>query len=193
MTIDPPAGSALPADRPDIARLVADHHAELYRYALRLTGQTADAEDLTQQTFLIAHAKLDQVRSAESCRGWLFAILRSCFLKSVRSAIPTPATRLDLQLEALPDDVPEELLIDPERLQTALEELAPEFRLVVAMFYFEECSYREIAAQLELPIGTVMSRLSRAKSHLRARLTDHESTAPELTAATHDRRPQHRP
>ena len=56
---------------------------------------------------------------------------------------------------------------DPERLQNALDQLPSRFKVVVLMFYFEECSYREIAEQLELPIGTVMSRLSRAKGHLR--------------------------
>lgn len=60
--------------------------------------------------------------------------------------------------------------IDRERLQLALDELPDEYRLVVAMFYFEELSYKEIASELELPIGTVMSRLSRAKGRLRHRL-----------------------
>ena len=183
MTFDPPASQPTSAGVPDIASLVADHHAELYRYAYRLSGQVADAEDLTQQTFLIAHSKLDQVRTAEACRGWLFAILRNCFLKSVRGATPTPATKIDLQLESIPEEVPDELIVDSERLQQALDDLPAEFRLALTMFYFEDYSYREIAERLELPLGTVMSRLSRGKSHLRARLLDHE-----LAAAANGRR-----
>lgn len=177
MTFDSPAETPPSAVRPEIARLVADHHGELYRYAFRLAGQAADAEDLTQQTFLIAQAKLDQVRSAEGCRSWLFAILRNCFLKSVRSTTPVLATTLELSLEMIPAGIPDEQTIDPERLHAALAELPEEFRLVLVMFYFEECSYREIAERLELPLGTVMSRLSRAKSHLRIRLTDRELAA----------------
>jgi RNA polymerase sigma-70 factor (ECF subfamily) len=158
---------------------VAEHSAELYRYAYRLAGQAADAEDLTQQTFLIAHSKLDQLRSAESCRSWLFAILRSCFLKLVRASASMPAAT-EFPLETLAAEVPEALDEDRDRLHKVLGELPPEFRLVLTMFYFEECSYRQIAEQLELPIGTVMSRLSRAKNHLRARLSEPSlaSTAP---------------
>lgn len=154
--------------------MVADHHAELYRYAFRLSGQVADAEDLTQQTFLVAQAKLDQLRSAESCRSWLYSILRNCFLKSVRSALPVTAAAIDLPLESIAEELPDNPLVDQERLQAALAELPPEFRLVLAMFYFEECSYREIAERLGLPPGTVMSRLSRGKSQLRARLIERE-------------------
>jgi RNA polymerase sigma-70 factor (ECF subfamily) len=66
-----------------------------------------------------------------------------------------------------PDSLPD---IDPERLQQALAELAEGFRTPVILFYFEDFSYRDIAEQMELPIGTVMSRLARAKAHLRVRL-----------------------
>ncbi|MEK6233406.1 MAG: RNA polymerase sigma factor, partial [Planctomycetales bacterium] len=64
---------------PDVAQLVSDHHAELYRYAYRLTGSVNDAEDLTQQTFLQAQANLHQLRDRERARSWLFTILRNCY------------------------------------------------------------------------------------------------------------------
>ncbi len=64
--------------------------------------------------------------------------------------------------------------MDTAELQAAIDELPAEFRVVVAMFYFEECSYREIAEKLDLPIGTVMSRLARAKGHLRSKLFETE-------------------
>lgn len=163
------------APEPDssiVAGLVAEHHGDLYRYAFRLTGSASDAEDLTQQTFLVAHQKIGQLRSTTSARGWLFAVLRSRFSRLCRKRVPTAATSLDLDMDALPDEVPDPHPIDREALQAALNELPDSFRSVVLMYYFEECSYREIAEQLALPPGTVMSRLSRAKRHLRSRLLE---------------------
>ncbi len=164
--------------RVEVARLVADHHVALYRYAYRLCGCAADAEDLVQQTFLTACGKLDQVRSADSTLGWLYAVLRNTYLKSCRKREPVAAGDLDLALDNIPAEVPEPLLIDREELQAALDALPEEFKIVVLMFYFEHCSYQEIADQLGLPPGTVMSRLSCAKGQLRARLLPAESHQP---------------
>jgi RNA polymerase sigma-70 factor (ECF subfamily) len=165
----PPADLSLPA-------LIRDHAPALYRYAFRLAGQASDAEDLVQQTFLIAQQKLHQLRASERAGAWLFAVLRSCFLKSRRKAqpqtLPTAgddALPLDELVEQPAGDATDAWL-DREALQLALSELPDEFRLIVLMFYFEELSYKEIAEQLEIPIGTVMSRLSRGKAHLRKRL-----------------------
>jgi RNA polymerase sigma-70 factor (ECF subfamily) len=165
------ANVAIPVD---IARLVAEHHAAVYRYAYRLAGAECDAEDLTQQTFLAAQLKLDQLRDPEHGRGWLYAILRNSYLKMRRKRSPVAAACLELDIDAIPEDVPEASTVDPERLQTALNELPDEFKVVLLLFYFEGCSYREIAEKLSLPAGTVMSRLSRAKGHLRSRLFDGE-------------------
>jgi RNA polymerase sigma-70 factor (ECF subfamily) len=156
----------------DVAQLVADHHESVYRYAFRLCGSAADAEDLTQQTFLAAHRSLGQLREPASARSWLWAILRNCFLKELRRSGPVPAADLNLDLDAIPGELPDEVEIDQERLQEALGELPEVFRLVVVMYYFEDCSYREIAERLDMPIGTVMSRLARAKGHLRTKLAE---------------------
>lgn len=181
----PPSPVRGPAEnRPalDIRQLVADHHAALFRYAYRLSGAVQDAEDLTQQTFLIAHGKLDQIRSADCARSWLHAVLRNAFLRQRRRRPPLLAADCDWDLDCLPDDSHCEAEWDREKLDAALRALPEEFRTVLLMFYFEEMSYREIAAALELPLGTVMSRLSRAKGHLRFRLFEPEcqvaSTAP---------------
>jgi RNA polymerase sigma-70 factor (ECF subfamily) len=154
----------------DIAQLVAEHHQAVYRYAYRLTGVVADAEDLTQQVFLAAHEKLGQLRKAESARSWLFAILRNSFLKMCRKRRPIPADNLQLDMDTVPAQIPDSSDIDRERLQRALDELPAKFRMVVAMFYYEGCSYREISDRLEVPMGTVMSRLARAKGFLRSKL-----------------------
>ena len=76
-----------------MVQLVADHHQELYRYAYRLSGSVSDAEDLTQQAFLIAQQKLGQVRDAGSVRGWLFTVLRNCYLKARGKRLALPIHR----------------------------------------------------------------------------------------------------
>lgn len=155
-----------------LPQLIRDYAAPLYRYAFRLAGQASDAEDLVQQTFLVAQQKLHQLREADRASAWLYAVLRSCFLKSRRK--PQPAN-FDEQfppdsIAAQPDGDENDAWLDREALQLALSELPDEFKIVVLMFYFEDLSYKEIAEQLEMPIGTVMSRLSRGKAHLRRRL-----------------------
>ncbi len=161
---------------PDIQAIVLAHSQDVYRYAYRLAGNSQDAEDLTQQTFLIAQQRLEQVRHPERMIGWLFSVLRSCYLKSERKRRPISAAGIELDIESVPDDVSESE-VDSQLLQAALDELPEESRLVVVMFYFEDCSYKEIAAQLDVPIGTVMSRLARAKRRLRKRLARSESMA----------------
>jgi RNA polymerase sigma-70 factor (ECF subfamily) len=165
----PSAGSVV-----EIAGLIAAHHAPLYRYAYRLTGMAADAEDLTQQAFLIAQQKLHQLREAERAAGWLYAILRSCYLKWRRKRFPMTSTLADLEMGEIPQPVAELRAVDSEELQQVLGELHDDLRLILLMFYFEELSYKQIADELEIPIGTVMSRLSRAKQKLRERLIAEE-------------------
>jgi len=160
-----------PLDAPlDITELVREHHAALYRYALRLTGRIQDAEDLVQQAFLVAQQKLCQVRSADTVRAWLFTVLRNVYLKSRSKQQTAPLVGLEIDLSILVQQSAYEP-IDQEALQQALADLPDEFRLVVLMFYFEDQSYKQIAESLDVPIGTVMSRLSRAKAHLRRRLS----------------------
>jgi len=161
----------------EIAQLVAEHHEAVYRYAYRLTGTVADAEDLTQQVFLTAQGKLGQLRKTESVRSWLFTILRHRFAKTCRRKKPIAAGSIELNVENIPAEVPDAEAIDRELLQRAVGQLPPLYRAVVTMFYYEDCSYREIAEKLDVPIGTVMSRLARAKAHLRAVLFSAEGTA----------------
>lgn len=163
--------SAGSASAMTVVQLVAAYHERLYRYAYRLSGSAADAEDLVQQVFLIAHQKLDQLRDASCVSGWLHTVLRNCYLKGCRKSLGLPVSELDVN--TLPAEAPSQP-IDEEALQNALSTLDPEFKVVVLMFYFEDKSYREIADQLGIPLGTVMSRLSRAKAHLRDRLASRE-------------------
>lgn len=154
----------------NLEQLVALYHRGVYGYAFRLTGTVHDAEDLTQQVFLIAQQKLEDLRNVASARAWLFAILRSCFLKGCQKKRPVLADTVPVNLGTVYEHFPPDSGIDQERLQEVLNQLPEKYRLVVVMFYYEDCSYREIAERLGLPIGTVMSRLARAKNQLRHRL-----------------------
>jgi len=154
-----------------LPQLIDAHYEALYRYAYRLSGSSADAEDLTQETFGKALAHLPQLREPDRAKAWLFRILRNLYLHRVRDqkrhkVIPLDAVG-DLAQRDCEEPMPE---IDPTRLQQALNELDETFRTPIILFYFEEFSYRDIAEQMELPIGTVMSRLARAKTYLRTRL-----------------------
>src|SRR5262245_41166120 len=87
----PRASSGDKAGTPEplgIEQLIREHHVDAYRYAYRLTGDHADAEDLVQQTFLVAHQKLHQLREPGRARAWLFSVLRSCFFKTHRRSTP---------------------------------------------------------------------------------------------------------
>jgi RNA polymerase sigma-70 factor (ECF subfamily) len=162
---------------PTVAELVSQHYELVYRVAYRLSGSAADAEDLTQQVFLAACAKSEQIRHPEAVRSWLLTILRHAYLRHRTRA----AGRGWMSFESLPEP-PAEVLnesdIDLEELQAALDGLPDEFRIPLILFYFEDLSYKEIAEQLESPIGTVMSRLSRARAYLRRRLTASQPATP---------------
>lgn len=173
-------GDVMDADarQREVTVLVESYYALLYRYAYRLTGSAADAEDLTQNAFLTAQEKLEQLRTAENAKAWLFAIVRNAYLKTRRG----PAANTSIPLQSVSeiaqrfDALPE---LTGEELSRFLAELPEEFRVPLVLFYFEDMSYREIATALELPIGTVMSRLSRAKTHLRQRVQDPQTVPAE--------------
>jgi RNA polymerase sigma-70 factor (ECF subfamily) len=154
----------------NVQLLVEAHYAPLYRYAYRLSGSGIDAEDLVQETFCQAQAKLAQLRDWDRAQAWLFSILRNIYLHRVRSSKVEKLVSLDGMAE-IPDRVPEPLpAVEPAQLQDALNQLPEGFRTPVILFYFEDFSYRDIAEHMDLPLGTVMSRLARAKAFLRGRL-----------------------
>ncbi len=129
----------------DLPSLVAAHADILYRYAYRLTGSTADAEDLTQQTFLIAHQKLT-TKEADCVRGWLLAVLRRTYLKAAKRSRPVRLLQVAFEIDSIPQEVVDHWEIDRELLQTAIDELPTANKLGAAeSYYFEDLSYREIA------------------------------------------------
>jgi RNA polymerase sigma-70 factor (ECF subfamily) len=161
--------------RLDLRAVVLRYHEAVYRYAYRLAGNQADAEDLTQQTFLVAQQRLGQVREADKILSWLFTVLKNCYLKDRHRHRRFVSADIEVAIEQVPEPLQREE-IDEAELQMALDELSDEFKIVVLMFYFEDCSYKEIATRLDIPIGTVMSRLARGKAHLRRWLTERAAT-----------------
>jgi RNA polymerase sigma-70 factor, ECF subfamily len=167
--------------------LIDAHYEALYRYAYRLTGSAADAEDLTQEAFGRAFTRLGQLREPDRAKAWLFRILRNLYLHKVRDERRHRAVPLDAvgDVPAREAEAGGAVDVDPARLQLALDELDEGFRTPLILFYFEEFSYRDIAEQMDLPIGTVMSRLARGKAYLRAKLAppvpgpDHEKGSPD--------------
>lgn len=153
------------------SQLLDNHHEVVFRYAYRLTGCRSSSEDITQEVFLRAFKSLEQIRNPLAERGWLLAITRNEFARWCRLAAARRTSSVESDIEDRVEGGDQDL----ERrdwVQAAMNQLPPEFRTVVLMFYFEQLSYTEIAESLVIPIGTVMSRLSRAKGQLKRCLDD---------------------
>lgn len=167
-------GAARPG--PSVEEWVPLYYPALYRYAFRLTGNGSDAEDLTQETFCSAQAKQSQLREPERVKSWLFSILHHAFLIKKRRERRAQFHAWDEWVEASLASIDQVPLVEDGQLQKALLEVPPDFRAVLILYYFEEFSYRDIAEQLSIPIGTVMSRLARAKQFLKAKLVRDDET-----------------
>lgn len=154
-----------------VHRLVGSLYEPLFRYALRLSGSSAHAEDLVQETFLVALERLDQLVEPDRAVGWLRTTLRNLFLANLRRE-KRRSGGFDLESVEAPIETGREELLD---LPKALDQLSADYRIPLILFYVDHLGYRDIAEQLGLPVGTVMSRLSRAKAALRARLEPDES------------------
>lgn len=158
---------------PEFEELVNHYYQPLYHFAFSLTHDQAAACDLTQQTFYIWARKGHQLREPGKVKTWLFTTLRREFLSARRHAQRFPHVSTDepsLNLPAVTSDAAREL--DGQQALDLLNSLEETFRLPLMLFYLEDCSYREIAAILDIPIGTVQSRIARGKSQLQERLGD---------------------
>lgn len=158
---------------PDMEQLVDRYQAALYRFALGLTGSVHHAADLTQQTFLLWATKGHQLRDATKVRSWLFTTLHREFLRMHRHDTRNPHTDLETAEPDLPAVEPEAWSrLDGQTVMQVLHSLEEPFRATLLLFYLEELRYNEIAEALEVPIGTIMSRISRGRILLRERLQD---------------------
>lgn len=172
-------GSAAP---PSFAQFVEEHYQAAYRFAFSLSGNHSDACDITQQAFYLAHTRAGQLREAGKRKQWLFTILHREFLRIHRRDTAHPQSTLEFSEPELPHiSVDHATLLDSKTVLAVLQTLDDNFRIPLVLFYLDQLSYKEIAASLEAPIGTVMSRLARGKQMLRQRLEERrESDAAKI-------------
>lgn len=145
----------------------------LYRFALSLSRKESDAADLTQQTFFLWASKGHQLRDASKVKTWLFTSLYREFLGRKRQQdrfVEADDSVEVIRAQAVPASVVNQL--DGDIVQRALLSLEEIYRAPLTLFYLQQISYKEIAATLEIPIGTVMSRISRGKKQLRNAFAD---------------------
>jgi len=152
----------------------------LYSYAMVLTRNHAEAEDLVQETYLRAMQAMRRLRPDSNIKSWLFTILKNIWFNQLRKHRNTPQL---IEIEAR-DDIANNIIepfknshdlyvskLEAEQVRSAIHKLPVEFREIILLREYEDLSYREIASVLHCPVGTVMSRLGRARARLRTLLT----------------------
>lgn len=167
---------------PEFEHLVNQYYRDLYRFGFSLTGSEADACDLTQQTFYIWANKRHQLRDSTKVKAWLFTTLHRQFLQRRRHETRfknEPIDEASLELPAIGIDYVNR--IDARTLLTFLGQLDETYRAPLVLYYLEDLSYNEIAETLAVPLGTVQSRIARAKIKLLQLLNE---TSPASRAMT---------
>jgi RNA polymerase sigma-70 factor (ECF subfamily) len=168
----------------EFERLALPYLESLYNTALRLTRNAQDAEDLVQETFLRAYRSSHQFTRGTNLKAWLFRILKNAFINEYRKRRAAPVeedfagieesfeSRVDRDRSAAIRNPEEEALANSldEGVQRALAGLPEDYRMAIVLADLEGFSYKEIAEILEVPIGTVMSRLYRGRKQLEAEL-----------------------
>jgi RNA polymerase sigma-70 factor (ECF subfamily) len=162
----------------DFQYLVELHYAPLFRFAMTLTRTESDAADLVQETFLAWGTKGHQLRDSTKVKAWLFTTLHRRFLESQRRITRFPHLELEHAASELPNVEPELAEhLDAHTVVALLAKVDPQFQAAVALFYLEDYSYNEIAAILEVPLGTVKSRIARGLSQLKNLVLEHSPAA----------------
>lgn len=174
-------------DQATFEAIALPHADALYGFALRMSRRPREAEDLVQETYMRAWRYFEQFESGTNIRAWLFRILRNVYINQYRHRRHSPDLVLESTLEApldalarrdagAPPDDPETQAVaasvDP-RIEAAIGDLPEDYRAVVLLHLASELPYRDVARVLDIPIGTVMSRLHRARKLLQARLADY--------------------
>jgi RNA polymerase sigma-70 factor (ECF subfamily) len=173
----------------DGQQMLEQHRARLYRIAYAWTHSPALADDLVQETLVKALAKCEQLRDPKACDAWLYSILANCFRDHFRRTRETEDVEdVELAHERTPEQETGDLDL-AAKVRAAIERLPEGQRQVVTLVDLEGLSYVEVAQALDVPIGTVMSRLCRARAalkgllvHLRASAEAGEPKAPEAGA-----------
>jgi RNA polymerase sigma-70 factor (ECF subfamily) len=171
--------------------IVCEHYQALFRFAMSLTRMESDARDLTQQTFYVWATKGHQLRDITKVKTWLFTTLHRAFLESRRREQKFSHQELDQVSDQLPVHLPEMANhLDGAQVLPALARVDDIYQAAVALFYLDNCSYKDIAAILEIPVGTVKSRIARGIGQLRNILLSGERATPE--PADRDAKNDHR-
>jgi RNA polymerase sigma-70 factor (ECF subfamily) len=152
--------------------LIARWHQPLWSYVRRMTGNDADAEDLAQEIWIRVIRGIARVRDGARLRGWLFGIARRVLMDRLRRAYAAPP-EADVDVGTLPAEIdPVDSEADLASLEAALDTLPVVERDVLTLFYLRDLSLAELADALDVPVGTVKSRLFRARRMLRAAMQE---------------------
>lgn len=187
------ATTSVPSKHQEFEREAVPHMDLLYNYALRLTGNSDDADDLLQETYMKAYRFWDKYEKGTNIRAWLFRIMKNSYINRYRRETKTPDT-VDyeeiqnyynvIKAESVdPNDLQEKIfggLLDDD-VTRALETIPEDFRTVVILCDIEGLTYEEIAEFVNCPIGTVRSRLHRGRKMLRAKLFDYAKSRGFIT------------
>jgi RNA polymerase sigma-70 factor (ECF subfamily) len=152
----------------DYEHAVNSFYEGLYRFAFSLSGNIDDACELTQETFARLLTKGGQLRDRSKMKAWLFTTLYRIYLGWKRREARHPHLEIDSVEDELPPVTPETVdTLEAEAVSRSLLALEERYRVPLALHYFENHSYREISRLLDIPVGTIMSRLSRGKELMR--------------------------
>jgi len=173
-------------DRWAFDALMGRHEARAYQYALKLTKHAEEAKDVVSEGFIRVFRAIKQFRSNSAFTTWMYRILRNCFLdmrkrKALKIVASLDAVREtdegEIQMQVVDNHVsPHETAVRSDhaaRVQDAISELTDIQRHMIILYHAEQLSYEEIAEDLDLPVGTVKSRLNRARIALKDVLTRH--------------------
>jgi RNA polymerase sigma-70 factor (ECF subfamily) len=169
----------------DFEALVSQYYASLYQFAFSLTRSESDACDLTQETFYIWAAKGHQLKDLKKVKSWLFTTLHREFLDAQRRRQRFPHQDLDISSPELPHvNVDLASQLDSAKVVQLLSLIDAQYQAPVALFYLEDLAYKEISETLEIPLGTVKSRISRGIAQMQMLLSKNPSAAEGVGKAT---------
>ena len=160
-------------ENPDFENAVNVLYEPAYRFAHSLARNESDAGELTQEAFSRLLETGESIRDSSKMKSWLFTTLYRVFLGRKRRQARWPEIEIDEAEDELPQVDPQQIArCEAGDVLAALQAIEERYRVPLALFYMDDLSYQEISALLEIPIGTVMSRISRGKDALRNVLTD---------------------
>jgi len=164
---------------PEFEKLVKLYYRDLYRFGLSLTGSEADACDLTQETFYIWANKGHQLKNSAKVKAWLFTTLHREFLQICRRRERFRQEPINETTEDLPE-IPAGVIgrLDGQTIMNVLGKMDESYRAPLVLYYMQDLSYKEIAAVLQIPLGTVQSRIARAKLKLFQLLSETKPCTP---------------